>query len=457
MPLLTFEYQSITSISGPLIFVEGVEKGSLGEMVEVCLSTGEKRKGQILQILEGLAVVQVLEGTSGIDTAASKITLKGETAKIGVSIDILGRFFDGLGKSADGFSEIIPETWLDINGLPINPAARDKPADFIQTGISTIDGLNMLVRGQKLPIFSGAGLPATEIAAQIVRQAKVAGGEQFSIVFGAMGITSREAFFFKNVFEQSGAMEKTVAFINTAEDPTIERLFTPRSALTVAEYLAFEKGHHVLVILTDMTNYCEALREIGSAREEIPGRRGYPGYMYTDLATIYERAGRIKGKDGSITLIPILTMPDDDITHPIADLSGYITEGQIVLSRALFRKGIYPPVDVLPSLSRLMNLGIGKGKTRDEHRGLADQLYASYAKGRDTRRLATIIGEEGLTDIDKRYLKFADEFEKVFVGQGDVDRSIEDTLNLGWKLLSMLPKTELIRIKEDYIEKYYTD
>jgi len=272
-----------------------------------------------------------------------------------------------------------------------------------------------------------------------------------------MGITSREAFFFKNVFEQSGAMEKTVAFINKAEDPTIERLFIPRSALTAAEYLAFEKGHHVLVLLTDMTNYCEALREIGSAREEIPGRRGYPGYMYTDLATIYERAGRIKGKDGSITLIPILTMPDDDITHPIADLSGYITEGQIVLSRALFRKGIYPPVDVLPSLSRLMNLGIGKGKTRDEHRGLADQLYASYAKGRDTRRLATIIGEEGLTDIDKRYLKFADEFEKVFVGQGDVDRSIEDTLNLGWKLLSMLPKTELIRIKEDYIEKYYTD
>jgi len=457
MTLLTFEYQSITSIQGPLIFVEGVNAGSLGEMVEVYLADGEVRKGQILQILEGLAVVQVLEGTSGIDTIASKIRLKGETAKIGVSTEILGRFFNGLGEPTDGLSEIVPEARLEINGFPINPSARDKPSDFIQTGISTIDGLNTLVRGQKLPIFSGAGLPANEIAAQIVRQAKVAGGEQFSIVFGAMGITSREAFFFKNVFEQSGAMEKTVAFINKAEDPTIERLFIPRSALTAAEYLAFEKGHHVLVLLTDMTNYCEALREIGSAREEIPGRRGYPGYMYTDLATIYERAGRIKGKDGSITLIPILTMPDDDITHPIADLSGYITEGQIVLSRALFRKGIYPPVDVLPSLSRLMNLGIGKGKTRDEHRGLADQLYASYAKGRDTRRLATIIGEEGLTDIDKRYLKFADEFEKVFVGQGDVDRSIEDTLNLGWKLLSMLPKTELIRIKEDYIEKYYTD
>ena len=455
MNLLTYEYQSITSIQGPLIFVEGVNAGSLGEMVEVCLSTGEKRKGQILQILEGLAVVQVLEGTSGIDTAASKITLKGETAKIGVSIDILGRFFDGLGKSADGFSEIIPETWLDINGLPINPAARDKPADFIQTGISTIDGLNMLVRGQKLPIFSGAGLPANEIAAQIVRQARVVGDEQFSIVFGAMGITSRETFFFKNVFEQSGAMEKTVAFINKAEDPTIERLFIPRSALTAAEYLAFEKGHHVLVLLTDMTNYCEALREIGSAREEIPGRRGYPGYMYTDLATIYERAGRIKGKDGSITLIPILTMPDDDITHPIADLSGYITEGQIVLSRALFRKGIYPPVDVLPSLSRLMNLGIGKGKTRDEHRGLADQLYASYARGRDTKRLATIVGEEGLTDIDKRYLRFTDEFEKVFIGQGDVDRLIGETLNISWELLSILPKAELIRIKEEFVERYY--
>ncbi|HBR16561.1 MAG: V-type ATP synthase subunit B [Deltaproteobacteria bacterium RIFCSPLOWO2_12_FULL_43_16] len=455
MSLLTFEYQSITAIQGPLIFVEGVSAGSLGEMVDVCLSSGEARKGQILQIMEGLAVVQVLEGTSGIDTVSSKIILKGETAKIGVSLDMLGRFFDGLGEPMDGLSPIIPETRPDINGLPINPAARDKPAHFIQTGISTIDGLNTLVRGQKLPIFSGAGLPANEIAAQIVRQAKVAGDGQFSIVFGAMGITSREAFFFKNVFEESGVMERTVAFINRAEDPTIERLFTPRSALSAAEYLAFEKGHHVLVILTDMTNYCEALREIGSAREEIPGRRGYPGYMYTDLATIYERAGRIKGKDGSITLIPILTMPDDDITHPIADLSGYITEGQIVLSRALFRKGVYPPVDVLPCLSRLMNLGIGKGKTREDHRDVADQLYASYAHGRDTRRLATIIGEEGLTSMDRLYLKFADEFEKLFIGQGDAGRSIDETLKLGWRLLSLLPKTELIRIKEEFVEKYY--
>src|SRR3989337_2706441 len=425
MSLLTFEYQSITAIQGPLIFVEGVSAGSLGEMVDVCLSSGEARKGQILQIMEGLAVVQVLEGTSGIDTVSSKIILKGETAKIGVSLDMLGRFFDGLGEPMDGLSPIIPETRPDINGLPINPAARDKPAHFIQTGISTIDGLNTLVRGQKLPIFSGAGLPANEIAAQIVKHAKVIGGgpaqqgEQFSIVFGAMGITSREAFFFKKAFEESGALERTVAFINQAEDPTIERLFTPRSALTVAEYLAFEKGHHVLVILTDMTNYCEALREVGSAREEIPGRRGYPGYMYTDFATIYERAGRIKGKGGSLTLIPILTMPDDDITHPIADLSGYITEGQIVLSRPLFRKGVYPPVDVLPSLSRLMNLGIGMGKTREDHRGVADQLYASYAKGRDTRRLAAIIGEEGLSELDRRYLKFAEEFELLFIDQGE--------------------------------------
>lgn len=455
MSLLTFEYQSITAVSGPLIFVEGVAAGSLGEMVEVCLTGGEKRRGQILQILEGLAVVQVLEGTSGIDTQTSKIVLKGETAKIGASLDMLGRFFNGTGEPIDGLSRVIPEMRLDINGLPINPAARDKPAHFIQTGISTIDGLNTLVRGQKLPIFSGAGLPANEIAAQIVRQAKVAGGEQFSIVFGAMGITSREVFFFKKVFEESGAMERTAAFINTAEDPAIERLFTSRTALTAAEYLAFYKGHHVLVILTDMTNYCEALREIGSAREEIPGRRGYPGYMYTDLASIYERAGRIKGKGGSITIIPILTMPDDDITHPIADLSGYITEGQIVLSRSLFRKGVYPPVDVLPSLSRLMNLGIGKGKTRDDHRGVADQLYASYAKGGDTRRLAAIIGEEGLSPLDKQYLKFADEFEKMFVGQSSVDRTIDDTFALAWRLLSMLPKTELIRIKEEFVEKYY--
>src|SRR3972149_9779523 len=344
MNLLTYEYQSITSIQGPLIFVEGVNAGSLGEMVEVCLSTGEKRKGQILQILEGLAVVQVLEGTSGIDTAASKITLKGETAKIGVSIDILGRFFDGLGKSADGFSEIIPETWLDINGLPINPAARDKPADFIQTGISTIDGLNTLVRGQKLPIFSGAGLPANEIAAQILAQARVRGqSEEFAFIFAGIGITAREVDFFMESFAASGARDRTALYLNRADDPPVERLLTPRFALALAEYLAFERGMHVLVGLSDMTNYCEALRQVALARQEVPGRRGYPGYMYPDLATIYERAGRIKDRPGSITQLPILTMPDDDITHPIPDLTGYVTEGQIVLSRELHRRGRHPP------------------------------------------------------------------------------------------------------------------
>ena len=456
MSLLTFEYQSITAIQGPLIFVEGVSAGSLGEMVDVCLSSGEARKGQILQIMEGLAVVQVLEGTSGIDTVSSKIILKGETAKIGVSLDMLGRFFDGLGEPMDGLSPIIPETRPDINGLPINPAARDKPAHFIQTGISTIDGLNTLVRGQKLPIFSGAGLPANEIAAQIVRQAKVAGDGQFSIVFGAMGITSREAFFFKNVFEESGVMERTVAFINRAEDPTIERLFTPRSALSAAEYLAFEKGHHVLVILTDMTNYCEALREIGAAREEVPGRRGYPGYMYTDLASIYERAGMIKERKGSITQLPILTMVGDDITHPIPDLTGYITEGQIVLARDLHRKGVYPPIDILPSLSRLMNSGIGPGKTREDHKQVSDQSYANYAEGRDLRGLVAIVGEDALSERDRRLLKFAEQFELRFVRQGrHEDRSIVRTLEIGWELLSTMPKNELTRIKEELKAKFY--
>jgi len=456
MSLLTFEYQSITAIQGPLIFVEGVSAGSLGEMVDVCLSSGEARKGQILQIMEGLAVVQVLEGTSGIDTVSSKIILKGETAKIGVSLDMLGRFFDGLGEPMDGLSPIIPETRPDINGLPINPAARDKPAHFIQTGISTIDGLNTLVRGQKLPIFSGAGLPANEIAAQIVRQAKVAGDGQFSIVFGAMGITSREAFFFKNVFEESGVMERTVAFINRAEDPTIERLFTPRSALSAAEYLAFEKGHHVLVILTDMTNYCEALRVVSAERREVPGRRSYPSYMYTDLASLYERAGVVKGRKGSVTQFSILSMPGDDITHPIPDLSGYITEGQIVISRELHRKGIYPPVNVLPSLSRLMNSGIGATRTREDHKAVSDQLYAAYAEGKDLRGLVAIVGKDALSDRDKKFLEFADMFEDRFVRQGfDENRDIETTLDLGWELLSELPEAQLTRIDNKYIQKYH--
>jgi V/A-type H+-transporting ATPase subunit B len=465
MDLITREFQSISYISGPLIFLEKVKKVSMGEMVDVMLSSEEKR-GQVLKITEEYAVIQILEGTSGIDTSRTRVRLRGEGAKFGVAEDMMGRVFSGIGAPRDGISNFIPEMRMDISGLPINPVSRDKPSDFIQTGISSIDGLNTLVRGQKLPIFSGAGLPANEIAAQIARQASVRLSppkahdakekEPFAVVFGAMGISSREAFFFMEDFRKTGAMERTVMFLNLADDPTIERLFTPRIALTAAEYLAFERGMHVLAILTDMTNYCEALREIGSAREEIPGRRGYPGYMYTDLASIYERAGRLKGKKGSITLLPILTMPDDDITHPIPDLTGYITEGQIVLSRQLWKKGVYPPVDVLPSLSRLMNLGIGAEKTREDHRGLSDQLYSFYAKGRDIRKLSTIVGEEGLSELDKKYLKFAEEFENRFIGQGEINRSIEDTLNIGWELLSLMPKTTLTRIREDLIEKYHS-
>ena len=461
MDLITREFQSIRYISGPLIFLEKVRKVSMGEMVDVMLSTGEENRGQVLKITEDYAVIQVLEGTSGIDTSKTKVRLKGEAAKFGVSEALMGRIFSGLGEPRDGIPNFIPEKRMDISGLPINPVSRDKPADFIQTGVSSIDGLNTLVRGQKLPIFSGAGLPANEMAAQVVRQASVKqahdaeGGEPFAVVFGAMGISSREAFFFIESFKKAGAMDRTVMFLNLADDPTIERLFTPRIALTSAEYLAFEKGMHILVILTDMTNYCEALREIGSAREEIPGRRGYPGYMYTDLASIYERAGRIKGKKGSITLLPILTMPDDDITHPIPDLTGYITEGQIVLSRQLWKKGVYPPVDVLPSLSRLMNLGIGAAKTREDHRGLSDQLYSVYAKGRDIRKLSTIVGEEGLSDLDKKYLRFADEFENRFIGQGDANRSINETLSIGWELLKIMPKSAITRIREDLINRYY--
>ena len=455
MDLITREFQSISYISGPLIFLEKVRKVSMGEMVDVMLSTGEENRGQVLKITEDYAVIQVLEGTSGIDTSKTRVRLKGEAAKFGVSEALMGRIFSGLGEPRDGIPNFIPEKRMDISGLPINPVSRDKPVDFIQTGVSSIDGLNTLVRGQKLPIFSGAGLPANEMAAQVVRQASVKGGELFAVVFGAMGISSREAFFFIESFKKAGTMDRTVIFLNLADDPTIERLFTPRIALTAAEYLAFEKDMHILVILTDMTNYCEALREIGSAREEIPGRRGYPGYMYTDLASIYERAGRIKGKKGSITLLPILTMPDDDITHPIPDLTGYITEGQIVLSRQLWKKGVYPPVDVLPSLSRLMNLGIGSAKTREDHRGLSDQLYSVYAKGRDIRKLSTIVGEEGLSDLDKKYLRFADEFENRFIGQGEINRTINETLSIGWELLKIMPKSAITRIKEDLIEKYY--
>lgn len=453
--LIEKQYQTINYVTGPLVFIENVRGVAYNEMVRLLLPDGTKRTGQVLECTEDYAVIQVFEGTSGIDTKATKVIFEEEVARINVSEEMLGRIFNGRGEPIDGGPEIVPKARLEITGAPINPFARAQPSDFIQTGISAIDGLNTLVRGQKLPIFSGAGLPANELVAQIIRQATVRSGEEFAIVFAAMGITSREASFFKREFQTTGAINKVVFFLNLADDPTVERLLTPRAALTVAEYLAYERDMHVLVVLSDMTNYCEALREISTAREEVPGRRGYPGYMYTDLATIYERAGRIKGKNGSITQLVILTMPDDDITHPIPDLTGYITEGQIVLSRHLHRRGIYPPIDVLPSLSRLMNLGIGPDKTREDHRGVADQLYACYAEGRDLRRLVSIIGEEALTETDRKYLRFADAFEEEFVGQGLENRTIEQTLDKAWELLSMFPKSEMKRIKPEFVEKYY--
>jgi V/A-type H+/Na+-transporting ATPase subunit B len=454
--LSTREYRSVSYVSGPLIFVEKPRNVAYGETARITLPSGEERTGQVLEISRDLAVVQVFEGTSGIDSLHTSVRFTGVLPRIDVSIEMLGRVFSGVGVPRDGKPGIIADDSIDISGMPINPYARDKPSDFIQTGMSTIDGLNTLVRGQKLPIFSGPGLPANKLAAQIARQTKVPGSqEQFAVVFSAMGITHKEASFFMKDFENTGALERVVFFLNLADDPTIERLATPRVALSVAEYLAYRHNLHVLVILTDMTNYCEALREISTAREEVPGRRGYPGYMYTDLAYIYERAGRIKGRSGSITQLPILTMPDDDITHPVPDLTGYITEGQIVLSRDLYRRGIDPPVDVLPCLSRLMNLGIGPGKTREDHRNVADQLYASYAYGRDLRRLVAIVGEEALTELDRKYLKFADLFERKFISQGDEERSIAATLDIGWDLMSALPEDELKRIKVDYIKKYH--
>ncbi len=451
------EYSTVTEVTGPLLIVEGVRGVAYGEVVKIRTSTGEERTGQVLEAREDKAVVQVFEGTKGLDTKLTSVRFTGETMKVGLSRDMLGRIFDGMGRPRDGLPDIIPEKMMDINGLPINPTAREYPREFIETGISAIDGMNTLVRGQKLPIFSGSGLPHNELAAQIARQAKVKGeGEEFAVVFCAMGITEEEANFFIKDFRETGAIERTVIFLNLADEPTIERIILPRMALTCAEYLAFDLDMHVLVILTDMTNYAEALREISAAREEVPGRRGYPGYMYTDLATIYERAGRIKGKKGSITQIPILTMPDDDITHPIPDLTGYITEGQIVLSRELHNKGIYPPIAVLPSLSRLMARGIGEGRTREDHAQVSDQLYAAYAEGCDLRDLVAIVGEEALTDRDRAYLKFADEFESRFVSQGkDEDRSIEETLAIGWNLLSIIPRAELKKIDPKYIEKYY--
>ena len=450
------EYRTVSEIAGPLVFVERVEGVGYNELVEVRLPNGELRKGQVLETSRGRAVVQIFGAVAGLDTNKTSVRFLGETMRIKLSTDMLGRVFDGLGEPRDRGPPIIPEDRLDISGAAINPFARAPPRDFIQTGISTIDGMNTLVRGQKLPIFSGSGLPHNDLAVQIARQAKVLGSEEnFAVIFAAIGITHEEAGFFMRDFEKTGALERAVLFLNLADDPSVERLITPRLALTTAEFLAYEKDMQVLVIITDMTNYCEALREIASAREEVPGRRGYPGYMYTDLSTIYERAGCIKGKKGTVTQFSILSMPGDDITHPIPDLTGYITEGQIVISRDLHRKGIYPPIDVLPSLSRLMNAGIGKGKTREDHRGVADQLYAAYAEGRDLRSLSAVVGEEALTEIDKSYLKIADEFEKRFVAQGRYeDRDIESTLDLGWELLAALPETELKRVKREHIERF---
>ncbi|MFH2028321.1 MAG: V-type ATP synthase subunit B [Nanoarchaeota archaeon] len=450
------EYSSIKEIAGPLMIVEKVKGVAYGELVEIKLSDGEKRTGQVLEAREDIAVIQVFEGTRGLATKGVTVRFTGETMKIGLSEEMIGRTFNGLGKPIDGGADIIAEKRLDINGLAINPTSREFPEEFIQTGISTIDVMNTLVRGQKLPLFSEAGLPHNELAAQIARQATVRGkGENFAVIFVAMGITFEEAKFFMNDFERTGAIENMVAFINLADDPAIERIITPRIALTTAEYLAFEKDMHILVILTDMTNYCEALREIAAARNEIPGRRGYPGYMYTDLAMNYERAGKIEGKKGSVTQIPILTMPQGDISHPIPDLTGYITEGQIVVSKELHRKGIYPPINPLPSLSRLMNEGIGEGKTREDHSGVSNQLYAGYAEGNDLRDLVAVVGEEALSDRDKKFLKFAEGFENKFIRQGhDENRDIDTSLDVGWELFKQIPKEELKKIKLEHIEKF---
>ncbi|ABY93623.1 MAG: V-type ATP synthase subunit B [Thermoanaerobacter sp.] len=450
------EYKTVREIVGPLMLVEKVEGVKYNELVEIETGSGEIRRGQVLEVNGDKALVQLFEGSTGLNINDCKVRFVGKSIELGVSIDMLGRVFDGLGRPRDKGPMIIPEKRLDINGNPINPTARDYPSEFIQTGISAIDGLNTLVRGQKLPIFSGSGLPHAQLAAQIARQAKVLGTDsKFAVVFAAMGITFEEADYFISDFRRTGAIDRTVLFINLANDPAIERIATPRMALTCAEFLAYEKEMHVLVIMTDMTNYCEALREVSAARKEVPGRRGYPGYLYTDLATIYERAGRIKGRKGSITQIPILTMPEDDKTHPIPDLTGYITEGQIILSRDLYRKGIYPPIDVLPSLSRLKDKGIGQGKTREDHADLMNQLFASYARGKQAKELAVILGEAALSDTDKLYAKFADEFEARYVAQReDEDRSIEETLAIGWDLLTILPRAELKRVRDEYIDKY---
>ena len=453
------EYQNVTEVSGPLMVVEGISDVAYDEIAKITLPSGEERLGQVLEASKDKAVIQVFAGTRGLDTDETSVQFTGEVMKFGVSRELLGRVFNGVGEPIDDSPDIIPEERRNINGSPINPSAREFPREFIQTGVSTIDGMLTLVRGQKLPIFSASGLPHNSVAAQIARQSKVLGEEEeFAVVFCAMGITAEEANFFKRDFERTGALERSVLFLNLADDPAIERIIIPRMALTAAEYLAFEEEMQVLVILTDMTNYCEALREIAAAREEVPGRRGYPGYMYTDLANIYERAGRILNREGSITMIPILTMPDDDITHPIPDLTGYITEGQLVFARELHRKGIRPPITPGESLSRLMQQGIGEERTREDHADVSNQLYAAYAEGLDLRDLVAVVGEEALSERDRKYLDFADDFEERFINQGeDEDRSIDETLDLGWDLLTKIPKRELKRIDEKWIDKYYPE
>ena len=451
------EYRTIQEVAGPLMLVKGVEGVSYNELGEIELASGEIRRCKVLEINGTDALVQLFDSAAGINLADSKVRFLGRSMELAVSRDMLSRVFDGMGRPIDGGPEILPVKRLDVNGLPMNPAARNYPQEFIETGVSAIDGLNTLVRGQKLPIFSASGLPHSNLAAQIARQAKVRGtNEPFAVVFAAMGITFEESNYFVESFKETGAIDRTVMFVNLANDPAIERISTPRMALTAAEYLAFEENMHVLVILTDITNYADALREVSAARKEVPGRRGYPGYMYTDLASLYERAGRQKGKNGSITLIPILTMPEDDKTHPIPDLTGYITEGQIILSRELYRKGVTPPIDVLPSLSRLKDKGIGEGKTRADHSNTMNQLFSAYARGKDAKELMVILGEAALTEIDKLYAKFADAFENTYVSQGyDADRSIEETLDIGWELLRILPRSELKRIDDKYLDMFY--
>ena len=451
------EYKTISEVTGPLMLVKGVEGVGYDELGEIELGNGQIRHCKVLEVNGTDVLVQLFEGSTGMNLQNSKVRFLGHSNELGVSMDMLGRMFDGMGRPIDGGADIIPDKKLDINGLAMNPAAREYPSEFIQTGVSGIDGLNTLVRGQKLPIFSGSGLPHANLAAQIARQAKVIGTDsKFAVVFAAVGITYEEADFFMTDFRETGAIDRTVMFLNLANDPAVERIATPRMALTAAEYLAFEKEMHVLVIITDITNYCESLREVSAARKEVPGRRGYPGYLYTDLATLYERAGKKKGIDGSITMIPIVSMPEDDITHPIPDLTGYITEGQIILSRDLYRKGITPPIDVLPSLSRLKDKGIGEGKTRKDHADTMNQLFAIYSKGKECKELMAILGEAALSDIDKLYAKFADDFEQQYVNQGyTTDRSIEETLEIGWSLLRGMPRSELKRIHDEYLDEWY--